>query len=109
MNLVVIAGRLAAPAEVLAAATDHRLVRLLLTVRSERPHARVDVLPVLWEGADDAAARWAPGTGVWVAGSLQRRFGRRAAAAGGPASRLEVRALAVEFRDPPEETVPKAR
>ena len=76
LNLVVVSGRLAAPAEVRQFESGSRLARYLVTVRTEDPHRRVDVLPVtLWDPADELAdADPAPGTRVWVAGSVQRRF-----------------------------------
>lgn len=94
LNRVVLSGRLAAPVEVRQFESGSRLARYLVTVRSEQPKRRVDVIPV---------ARWDPplddrtpdvGEQVWVAGSVQRRFwevpeGRR--------SRLEVVAHEVRF------------
>ena len=89
LNLVVLGGRLAAPPEIRQFESGSRLVRYLVTVRSEEPRRRVDVVPVvLWDPADDLLdAEPEPGRPVWVAGSVQRRFwsgeeGRR--------SRLEV-------------------
>jgi single-stranded DNA-binding protein len=89
MNLVMLNGHLAAPAEVREFESGARLVRYLLTVRSETPRRRVDVIPVtLWDPSDELVDE-APATGapMWVTGSVQRRFwegvdGRR--------SRLEV-------------------
>ena len=102
LNLVVLAGRLAAPPEIRLFEGGRRLARYLVTVRSIEPHRRVDVVPVvLWDPPDalvDAAPD--PGIGVWVAGAVQRRFwsgpeGRR--------SRLEVVAEQVCLREPAEE------
>jgi single-strand DNA-binding protein len=98
MNVVILSGRLAAPPELREFESGSALVRALVTVRSDGPRRRVDVVPVtLWDPDPghpilDAAA----GVGVWVAGSLQRRFwstteGRR--------SRLELVANAIELRD----------
>jgi single-stranded DNA-binding protein len=100
MNLVLLNGHLAAPAEVREFESGTRLVRYLLTVRSETPRRRVDVIPVtLWDPADDLVDD-APGAGIplWVTGSVQRRFwegpdGRR--------SRLEV--VATHVAGMPEE------
>lgn len=73
LNLLVLCGRLAAPAEM---AADGRL-RCLITVRQTEP-ARVDVIPVTQWDPDPQAAETilaaAPGERVWVAGSMQRRF-----------------------------------
>lgn len=76
LNLVVVSGRLAAPPEVRQFESGARLARYLVTVRSEEPHPRVDVLPVtLWNPADALVdADPAPGARVWAAGSVQRRF-----------------------------------
>jgi single-strand DNA-binding protein len=76
LNLVVVSGRLAAPPEVRQFESGARLARYLVTVRSEEPTRRVDVLPVtMWDPADELIdAQPAPGCRVWVAGSIQRRF-----------------------------------
>jgi single-stranded DNA-binding protein len=75
-NIVVLSGRLAAEPEIRAFPSGATLARLLVTVRSEQPRRRVDVVPVSW---------WDPpphlggleserGSRVWVVGSAQRRF-----------------------------------
>lgn len=102
LNLVVLAGRLAAPPEITSTVAGRRLVRYLVTVTSKRPKRRVDVLPVTqWAdqaGVDEDCA--VPGRRIWVAGAAQRRFwdaepGRR--------SRLEIVAHQIEIRsDPPD-------
>jgi single-stranded DNA-binding protein len=76
LNLVVVSGRLAAPPEIRQFESGARLARYLVTVRSEEPARRVDVLPVtLWDPTDELVdAEPTPGTRVWVAGSVQRRF-----------------------------------
>jgi single-strand DNA-binding protein len=95
LNLVVISGRLAAPAELRTFDSGARLIRYLVTCRRQEPARRVDVVPVtLWDPTDDVTDL-EPGTPVWVAGGVQRRFwesgeGRR--------SRLEVVADAVCVR-----------
>jgi single-stranded DNA-binding protein len=74
LNIVVIAGRLAAAPEVRTFDDGSNLVRYLVTIRSEQPRRRVDVIPVvLWDAAQDAV-RLERGERVWVAGSVQRRF-----------------------------------
>lgn len=99
LNLVVLAGRLAAPPEIRQFESGSTLVRYLLTVRSEEPSHRVDVVPVtLWEPLPDLLdSDPAPGTRLWVSGSVQRRFwssehGRR--------SRIEIVAQQVCPREP---------
>jgi single-strand DNA-binding protein len=98
LNLVVLSGRLAAPPDLRAFDGGSRLLRYLLTVRSEHPR-RVDVLPVtLWNPSserldEDPVA----GTRIWVAASIQRRFWD---AVEGRRSRLEVVADQVSIRRP---------
>ena len=101
LNLVVLAGRLAAPPEVRQFTSGSRLLRYLLTVRSEDPR-RVDVLPVtLWDPPDDLVdAEPDPGRRVWVAGAVQRRFW---SGAEGRRSRLEVVADQVCLRPEAED------
>jgi single-stranded DNA-binding protein len=99
LNLVVLGGRLAAPPELRVFESGARLVRYLVTVTTEEPARRVDVLPVtLWD-PDDALLDQDPQPGhrMWLAGSAQRRFwdgsdGRR--------SRIEIVAGQVTFTDP---------
>ena len=103
INVVVISGRLATTPEVRSFDSGARLIRYLVTTRSEAPRRRIDVLPVtLWNPDDDVIAEAAVGQGVWIAGSVQRRFW---AAAEGRRSRLEVVAQSVELHGPdvPEE------
>lgn len=95
MNLVLLSGRIAAPPELREFESGSRLLRVLVTVRSDAPRRRVDVLPVtLWDPPADHELIDAPvDKGVWVVGSLQRRFwsgeeGRR--------SRLELVAFHIE-------------
>jgi single-stranded DNA-binding protein len=99
LNVVALCGSLAAPPEVRVFDSGSRLVRYLVTVRSERPPRRVDVLPVtLWDPPDDLLDESPePGRRVWVAGSLQRRFWD---GEGGRRSRLEVVTAQVVLRDP---------
>lgn len=98
LNLVVVSGRLAAPPEIRQFESGARLARYLVTVRSEEPTRRVDVLPVtLWDPGDDLIdAQPAPGTRVWVAGSVQRRFW---SGSDGRRSRIELVADQVCLRD----------
>ena len=100
LNLVVLAGRLAAPPEVRQFESGQSLIRYLVTTRTETPTRRVDVVPVTLhdprpDQSEDAASL-TPGDRVWVAGSAQRRFwsqqdGRR--------SQLEVVAEQVCIRE----------
>lgn len=99
LNLVVIAGRLAAPAEIRQFESGSMLVRYLLTVRSEEPRRRVDVVPVtLWDPPRELIdADPPPGARLWVTGSVQRRFWSQTS---GRRSRLEVVATSVTVRTP---------
>ena len=89
LNLVVVSGRLVAPPEIRQFESGARLARYLVTVRSDEPVRRVDVLPVtLWDPDDELLdADPMPGARVWVAGSVQRRFW---SATEGRRSRLEL-------------------
>ena len=98
LNLVLLAGRLAAPPEALTFESGARCVRYLVTVRSDVPQRRVDVVPVT-DWSPEAASPGGEvdaGRTVWVVGTVRRRFWdgeqRRR-------SRLEVIAHEVEFRD----------
>jgi len=103
LNLVVLSGRLAAPPELRVFDSGARLVRYLITVRSDEPRHRVDVLPVtLWNPPDDELTPEPEvGQRVWVAGTVQRRFWSNSA---GRRSRLEVVAEQVTVRSPVLET-----
>lgn len=101
LNLVVLCGRLATDAEVRVFDSGTRLIRYLVTVRTDHPRSRVDVIPVtLWdppaELVDDPGEK---GSRIWACGSVQKRFwespdGRR--------SRLEVVAEQVNFDEADE-------
>lgn len=99
LNLVVLSGKLATTPELRAYESGSRLIRYLVTVRSDEPRRRVDVVPVtLWDPPEDLAANLPdPGRHVWVTGMVQRRFW---AAEEGRRSRLEVVAHQVEVKDP---------
>lgn len=99
LNLIVLAGRLAAPPESRVLDSGTRWLRYLLTVRSASP-SRVDVIPVSLLDPDEALVGQLPdvGASVWVAGSVQRRF---SSTADGRRSRLEVMARHIEVADPP--------
>jgi single-stranded DNA-binding protein len=101
-NVVVLAGRLAAEPELREFDSGARLIRYLITVRSEEPRRRVDVLPVtLWDPPQDLiAAGPTRGQAIWAACSAQRRFwegekGRR--------STVEIVAHHIDLRRPDEE------
>ncbi|MCL1594750.1 MAG: single-stranded DNA-binding protein [Actinomycetia bacterium] len=99
LNLIVVAGRLSAEPELITFASGTKLLRLLVTVRSEHPRRRIDVLPVvLWDPGDDVLPdRPCRGLTVWVAGSVQRRFW---SAGDGRTSKVEIVAHDVQVREP---------
>lgn len=98
INVLVVAGRLAVEPELRTFESGTEVLRLLVTVRSEHPRRRVDVLPVtLWEPADDEPLRDArAGQRVWIAGSVQRRFWESSE---GRRSRLELVATQAQLMD----------
>lgn len=89
LNLTILAGRLAANPETTTFASGATLTRLLVTVRTDEPRRRIDVIPVvLWDAADDHPVHdLERGEGVWVAGAVQRRFW---SAEAGRTSRIEI-------------------
>ncbi len=98
LNLTVLFGRIATDPEIRVFDSGTRLIRYLITVRSEAPRRRVDVVPVtLWDPSDEQVeAPGDRGERIWICGSVQRRFwespdGRR--------SRLEVVAEQVTIHE----------
>ena len=76
LNLAILFGRLAAPVDVETFSSGTRLLRCLLTVTSERPRHRTDVIPVtMWSPPDEICdGPWQLGERLYVAGAVQRRF-----------------------------------
>ena len=101
LNLIVLAGRLAAPPEIRTFDSGANLIRYLVTVRTTDPRRRVDVLPVtLWNpSADLLSGDQPPGHRIWIAGSMQRRFW---AAETGRRSQIEIIADQVSFGAEPD-------
>lgn len=84
INLAVLCGRLATAPEVRVYDSGSRSVHLLVTVATERPQRRIDVVPViLWDPPAELVDH-PPGQNarVWVTGLVQRR------ASDGPEGRL---------------------
>ncbi|GMQ94413.1 MAG: hypothetical protein BMS9Abin12_1903 [Acidimicrobiia bacterium] len=98
LNLVVIAGRVAAEPDIRTFESGTSLMRLLVTVRTEEPRRRIDVIPVaLWNPDPDVIPEGpVRGRPVWVAGAIQRRFW---SADDGRLSRVEIIAHEVAFKD----------
>lgn len=98
LNLTVLCGRLAVDAEPRVFDSGARLIRYLITTRTDHPRRRVDVIPVtVWDPPDEV---WAEpgekGQRIWACGSVQRRYwespdGRR--------SRIEVVAEQIKLDD----------
>lgn len=99
LNLVVLAGRIAAPPDLRIFDSGTRLLRYLVTVKADEPRRRIDVVPVtLWHPPQELVdSDPAPGRRVWVAGTVQRRFW---SGPEGRHSRLEVIADQVCLREP---------
>lgn len=74
LNIVVIGGRLAAAPDIRTFEGGATLVRCLVTTRAETPRRRIDVIPVVLWDADEKATTLERGDGVWIVGSVQRRF-----------------------------------
>ena len=98
LNLIVLCGRLAVEPEQRVFDSGTRLIRYLVTVKSDAPRKRVDVIPVtLWDPSDE---QWGEkperGRRVWVSGAIQRRYWE---ATEGRRSQIEVVAEQVNLRD----------
>lgn len=90
MNVVVLMGRLARPAEVRELPSGDRLVAYEVTV--DRPGERAETVPVVWLGAPTGAVDHDVDERLLVVGRVRRRFFR---AGGSTQSRTEVVAEAV--------------
>jgi single-stranded DNA-binding protein len=89
VNELALKGRLAAAPDYRVLESGSRMARLLVAVRSEEPHSRLDVLPVVWWAPEDEFVAAPPevGSRVWITGSVQRRYWE---SADGRRSKLEV-------------------
>ncbi len=80
INLIVIAGKLAAEPELKEYESGTHLLRILVTVHSDEPHRRIDILPiVMWDPDDELVEEMTlsgsvRGRSIWVIGAVQRRF-----------------------------------
>ena len=78
LNEVTLQGRLATKPEVRQFDSGVRMVRLLITTRTEEPRRRVDVIPVsAWDITDEqieAIAETPVGAVMRITGAIQRRF-----------------------------------
>lgn len=101
LNLIVIAGRLTAEPELRHFESGTSILKLLVTVRTEQPRRRIDVLPVvLWDPSKEQLEQVAEGNlrgrAIWVAGAAQRRFWSQT---DGSQSRVEIVAHEVQIRE----------
>lgn len=98
LNLMVLWGRLATDPELRIFDSGSRLLRYLVTTKTDHPRRRVDVIPVtLWDPDDDLVADpGGKGQRVWVCGAVQRRFWE---GTGGRQSRVEVVADQINLKD----------
>ena len=96
LNMVMLNGRLAAAPEYRVLDSGSRMARLLVAVRSEDPHSRLDVLPVVWWEPEDEFVSAPPEVGrrVRIGGSVQRRYWE---SADGRRSKIEVVAANVNL------------
>ncbi len=99
LNIVVLAGRAATVPEIRPLPDGRVYARCLVTVRSEHPRHRLDVVPVHWWDPDlSVIVRIRSGSNLWVAGNVQRRFWD---GADGRRSRIEVVAHDIQVADEP--------
>lgn len=98
LNLIILCGRLSTDPELRVFESGSKLMRYLVTVRSECPTRRVDVVPVtLWDPPQELIDNpGEKGGRVWVCGSVQRRFWE---APDGRRSRIEVVAEQVTLKE----------
>lgn len=96
-NVVVLSGQLSAPIELNKYPSGAQALRFLVTIRTEDPVRRIDVLPVVWwDPPTDIDLDTPLGTRTWVSAVIRRRFW---AAEDGRRSRLELVASQVQFDD----------
>lgn len=86
LNLVIVSGLLAAPPELRTLDSGAIVARYLLTIRSNEPKRRVDVVPVTQWNPPSEASTYSSGSRLYAVGSIQRRFWDASA---GRRSRLE--------------------
>ena len=103
VNELVLNGRLAAAPDYRVLESGNTMARLLVAVRSEEPHSRLDVLPVVWWEPEDEFVAAPPevGSRLSITGSVQRRYWE---SADGRRSKVEVVATHVSVIDESSQT-----
>jgi hypothetical protein len=91
-NLVFLCGRVASAPDLETGAWGERVARLLVTVRTNHPRRRIDVIPVTQRDPDPGLEKLAPGDWLRVWGSIERRIGREP---DGRRTRIEVVAACI--------------
>lgn len=106
LNLVVLCGRVAAEPEYRQFGSGSSLIRILVTVRSDTPRRRIDLIPVVLRDPPDTFPEECliPGARIWVTGMVQRRFGETTPT-GERRSRLEVLAHDVTLKGAKDDLV----
>lgn len=99
LNLVVLCGRVACDPDLRTSDCGARMLRILVTIRSDHPRKRIDVIPVsVWDPEDTLIEPGlAVGSRIWITGVAQRRFSEGPE---GRSNRLEVVAQHVVVKQP---------
>lgn len=100
INVIVLDGRLAMEPEIKTFDSGGTRLKILVTIRSENPHRRVDVIPVTYFGERSEVSGFTRGDRVWLTGSVQRSFRE---SPDGRHSRLSVIASQLHMRKVEEE------
>ena len=76
LNLTVLCGTLTTAPDIQHHNNEQRTLKLLITVRSDTPSRRVDVIPVILHNPDNKLIETLthPGQRIWIVGTIQRRF-----------------------------------
>lgn len=73
-NIAILTGALTAPPELRILATGAVIARYLLSVRTDHPPLRLDVIPVCQWNPPSYATTYPAGTRLVAVGSVQRRY-----------------------------------
>lgn len=99
LNLTVLCGHLAVDAEIRQLDSGTVIIRYLVTVRTEFPRRRVDVIPVThWDPVPKVLENpGSKGDRIWICGSAQKRFWE---SVDGRRGRMEIVAEQVMLEEP---------